>query len=262
MKKCDVCNKTEYETKVYKGERYGYNYLCRRHYLQLNRHGKIYDRTIYDSNEYIERVDDYEIKLFSRNQEHVASAYIDKIHIDKVRSLKWYLKKSNGSIGYCVTKGLNKNSPVSIQDFILDNLDSNYSPINKYDHIDNNGLNNLESNLRLVTSQQNSMNMSKKSTNTSGVTGVKIYKADKNIKWDATITYKYNDIWLGRSELLDDAVKLRFKAESEHFKEYSPNYNPTTNTLQLTYISKDDNTKTFIEADLQGNIINFTKIIS
>lgn len=261
MKKCKVCGISENDTKIYNGEKFGYDFICRKHYLQLSRHGKIYARTIYDPNEFIKYEDYYEIRLYNKNCEHTSSAYIDIEDYEKVKNLKWYEKKNLGnSKSYCVTKQLNKNSPISIQDVIFNNLDDGYHPINKYDHIDNNGLNNRKYNLRLVNSQQNAMNMSMKTTNTSGVVGVRKYTPDTHLKWDATMTYKYKNIWFGRSESFDEAVKMRIVGESKYFKEYSNNYNPSTNTIQLTYLSHDDNLKTFIEADLDGNLIEFKKI--
>ena len=43
MKTCCICGKTETETRIIGS-------YCRKHYLQIYRHGKILDRTIYDKN--------------------------------------------------------------------------------------------------------------------------------------------------------------------------------------------------------------------
>lgn len=51
------------------------------------------------------------------------------------------------------------------------------------------------------------------------------------------------------------------RGELEYFKEFSPNYNPHTNTLQITYLSHDDNKQTYIEMNMKGNILKFKKFI-
>ena len=45
-------------------------------------------------------------------------------------------------------------------------------------------------------------------------------------------------------------------AEATLFGEYSPNYNPETNTVQLTYTSQDDGQEYFCEYALNGEMLN------
>ena len=258
-KKCYHCGKETGEITSFYGK-----YYCKKHYNHMYRYGKIIDRTIYDLNEYIFEYDKVKIQLYDKKCNPVSIATIDKEDYGKIKDLKWYMKKpygkNNGCSTYCVTKGINPNSSVSIQDVIMNNLDDDFRPINKYDHIDNNGLNNTKENLRIVTHQQNAMNMSKKNTNTSGVVGVSAYKNDSVLKWDSSITYSYESIWFGRSESFDEAVKLRIVGESKFKKEYGTNYNPKTNLVELTYLSHDDNKYTFISCNLDGKIVEFKKL--
>ena len=67
-------------------------------------------------------------------------------------------------------------------------------------------------------------------------------------------------IRLGTRYSFDEAVKIRLIEESKLFKEHSNNFNHESQTLQLTYYSHDDSKQTFIESDLQGNIIKFEKL--
>ena len=70
---CEIC-------KSDKGvEKYGKTgqYLCKRHYLQLCRYGKILKRTIRDKNEIIEYNDYAEIILYNKDCEEIARAIID-----------------------------------------------------------------------------------------------------------------------------------------------------------------------------------------
>lgn len=52
IKKCDVCDKSNDNTKIISGKRFQYEYLCERHYKQLTTHGTIY-RSKGDKNEII-----------------------------------------------------------------------------------------------------------------------------------------------------------------------------------------------------------------
>ena len=82
------------------------------------------------------------------------------------------------------------------------------------DHRDGNGLNNRRSNLRSATNIQNSQNRKHlDSRNASGVTGV--YRDKKNNKWVAEIIIYGEYKFLGRFSSLQDAKKVRRKAERE-----------------------------------------------
>lgn len=79
-------------------------------------------------------------------------------------------------------------------------------------------LNNRKSNLRICTHQQNCYNVKEYSHNTSGVTGV--YFDKKNNKWCAKIKADGKNIWLGRYNTFDEAVKVRKEAEEKYFGEF------------------------------------------
>ena len=219
---------------------------CKRHYLQMFRHGKIFDSTIYDRNEIIVDGDLARIIIKNVKQEIIGEVIIDAEDVDKIKDLKWYI-----SGGYCITKGINGYVGTDLANLIFNNLE------NKYDHINHNRLDNRKINLRPVTSHQNAMNMGKKNTNTSGVTGVRKEHHCKTDRWTATITYNYKSRWLGSYKTFDDAVNARLKGEIEFFGEYSPNYNPDTKTIQLSYFSKTDNKNHFIEYSLEGELLKW-----
>lgn len=219
---------------------------CKRHYLQMTRHGKIFESTIYDRNEIIKKDDYAIIVLKNKRQEVVAECIIDLDDVDKIKRYKWYI-----SGGYCITKGINPESGIDIGNVIFNNFSD------KYDHINHNRLDNRKINLRPVTSHQNAMNMGKKNTNKSGVTGVSKERGCKTTKWIALLTYNYKTKWLGSYESFDDAVKARLQGEIKFFKEYSPNYNPDTKTVQLNYYSHTDSTDHFIEYSLEGELLKW-----
>lgn len=89
-----------------------------------------------------------------------------------------------------------------------------------YDHIDKNELNNLRSNLRPCTHQQNDFNRDLYSNNTSGITGVYWSKACQ--KWQAAITINAKTIYLGVFIDKINAIKARLEAEVKYFGEFAP----------------------------------------
>lgn len=87
-------------------------------------------------------------------------------------------------------------------------------PKHQIDHIDGNGLNNKIQNLRDVPVSEQSKNLSRRETNTSGVTGV---TWNKNIrKWVAQISVNNEAKYLGKFDLFEDAVKIRKEAEKKY----------------------------------------------
>ena len=120
-------------------------------------------------------------------------------------------KLDSGYVKYSSTKdGLNGKI---LHRIIMDDPEGQF-----IDHINRNPLDNRRENLRIVSIQENCMNLSMKKTNKSGIAGV---HWDKNAnKWRAKLTYKYKSINLGRFEKLEDARKARKDAELKYFGEF------------------------------------------
>lgn len=81
------------------------------------------------------------------------------------------------------------------------------------DHIDHNRANNCWNNLREVSSRQNQMNMSKKSSNSTGITGVRILPSGK---YCAYIMVSRKQIALGSYDDISDAKAARKAAEAKY----------------------------------------------
>lgn len=81
------------------------------------------------------------------------------------------------------------------------------------DHIDGNGMNNRISNLRPATHAQNSQNLTLRSTNKSGMTGVSWLKSLR--KWEAYIMVNYKKKGLGYYDDLLEAGAAYLKAKRE-----------------------------------------------
>lgn len=89
------------------------------------------------------------------------------------------------------------------------------------DHIDRDITNNLESNLRICTNQENAFNKSLSKRNKSGVAGV--FWSEKDNKWQAFIKKDNKLKYLGSFKLKEDAISARLEAEKKYFGEFSPN---------------------------------------
>jgi hypothetical protein len=84
-------------------------------------------------------------------------------------------------------------------------------PTGNIDHINGDPADNRIVNLRCVSHAENCRNQKLRSTNTSGVMGVRLNKATG--KWDAFIRANYRHVHLGRFATKDEAVAARKQAE-------------------------------------------------
>lgn len=84
-------------------------------------------------------------------------------------------------------------------------------PNGQIDHINGVRDDNRISNLRCVTSHENSRNQKRKTTNRSGVTGVR--RSRTRGRWIAEIWHNWKPIHLGTFDSIDDAIKARKNAE-------------------------------------------------
>lgn len=87
------------------------------------------------------------------------------------------------------------------------------------DHIDMDRMNNCRSNLRICTHQQNQCNQPLQSNNTSGVTGVRFYKARN--KYVARVKFFGKDIHLGYYKNKIEAIQARDTGAKLLFGEFA-----------------------------------------
>ena len=151
--------------------------------------------------------------------------YFDLDDYDKIKNYYWTINNN----GYVITGGAN-NPNILMHRLILD-------VSNKYevDHINHDTNDNRKENLRIVTRSQNQMNLSLKSNNTSGVTGV--YFDNTHNYWVS----KIQDSILGYFSNFDEAVKTRKEAEKIYFGEYSYDESmKKAKQLEISIISEQD----------------------
>jgi len=246
IKKCEYCDRTSdnYRVSYWKALD---KTLCHKHMSQIKRNGKVLKKTIYEPNDMLECEDYAIIYLYDKTGEVIGETYIDKDDINKVSKYRW------GEHGNGYVTAINElGKRIYLHRYILGVESSSI-----VDHMDICTKNNRKSNLRECNMSKNIMNSSKPSDNKSGVKGI-LWDKERS-KWRVEIK-KDKTKQSKRFDLFDDATKQRIIWESEFFKEYSNNYNPQTQTIQLTYLSHDDSLQTYIECDLQGQILQFTKL--
>ena len=103
-----------------------------------------------------------------------------------------------------------------------------------YDHIDRNELNNRSCNLRSCSKQENVINHSIGSNNTSGVIGV-TWRSERN-KWQAQIGINKSNKYLGLYANKEEAVIARLKAEMKYF---GPDFAPQRHLFSKYNIKKE-----------------------
>ncbi len=127
----------------------------------------------------------------------------------------WISSKGYYYVGLCKN---GKKRSVSVHKLVANAFVDN--PDNKLcvDHIDNNRLNNNESNLRFATYTENGINKKKQSNNTSGIVGV-CFDKSRN-KWMAHYTLNGKFKGLGRYDTLEEAKLARQRAVNIVFGDF------------------------------------------
>lgn len=177
------------------------NNMCSRHSNQIQKYGKILQRTIYDKNE-IEILDNYAlIHIYNKDCEVVAKAIIDLEDVEKVSEHKWRNGKyiSNPKVGYLhrFVTGLKE----------------------EHDHINLNRLDNRKCNLRICSHIENTRNRNKTYLNTSGYKGVCFKRRESKYEAYININGKYKT--LGYFVNAIDAAKAYNEAAKEFFGEFA-----------------------------------------
>lgn len=148
------------------------------------------------------------IRLFFDSEE-VLLEYRDLVWLSKY---KFYVAKSNGQSKYLIANVKNKNRTIQIHRLIL-NAPKGY----EIDHINNNGLDNRRSNLRIVTHLQNQNNLPKRKDATSIYRGVS-YSKERN-DWCCYVSYNGIQKNLGR---FDSEIEAAYAYDSFIIKNNFP----------------------------------------
>ena len=126
------------------------------------------------------------------------------------------------------------------------------------DHIDGDGTNNQDDNLRYVTSSQSNQNMCRRRDNTSGVPGVSLDRARG--KWTAFINLNGERVWTKRFDTFEEAVEAREKWKAELFGEtacQNPERGPTVpNRVRDRRPIVDKHLSEFMESTENGEMLS------
>lgn len=204
MKKCIICDLDESNTRIMKSK---IGLLCRKHYLQYYRHGKILDRTRYTPNTYIEHPTYYSILLYNNEGEVVGEVMIDKYNLDICKRYKWSIYKAphtNYAVTHMVVGG--KDMRVSMHKMLYNFTDSADGVV---DHINHNGLDNRSCNIRIASKSLNASNSYKKYA---GITKV------PSGNYQCTVWFNYKRIYLGTFKTKDIALHARELKLKELYK--------------------------------------------
>lgn len=158
------------------------------------------------------KLEDHAIMLFNNSYGKNKYTTIDLELVDEVSKYSWRL----GRDGYVRT-----NVPDIIKKqrvVMLHHLVNGYPLFNFVtDHIDGNKLNNLRSNLRIVSNQQNIAKQKKRKDNTTGFRGV----VRRGNRYIAQIKVNSKQIYLGYFNNKEEAAKAYDLAALNYFGEFS-----------------------------------------
>ena len=173
---------------------------CLQHEVQIQS-GLKTNNLIYNTKKYndYDLSGDYGIGYTSNGEKF----YFDLEDYDKIKNYCWHINENN----YVVSDN------IYLHILIMETKTGEY-----IDHISHKKYDNRKSNLRIVTSSQNSMNRELQSNNTSGITGVSFHKG--SCMWFGYIKYNKKQI-RKYAKTKEIAIELRKQLEEKYFGEYS-----------------------------------------
>lgn len=211
--KCCVCGELKFSS--FNGKPY-----CRRHYIQMYRHGKVFN-TIYEENEWIDCGNYYECVLKDKNSIEIGRTKIDKEDYDLLKDYKIYMRHQTNK-NYAVMSEKGSSKKYFVHRILLGIKDDQFSINKVVDHINGDSLDNRKSNLRICAQQDNAKNGRKKGK-IIGISLIKNYNGTDISKWTARICHNYKTIYLGYYDNQEEALLARIRKEKELCGEYGPN---------------------------------------
>ena len=186
---------------------------CGKHYNRWRKKGSPTARTIRDPNEFVDYGEYWEIKLYDRKCNYIASAKIDPEDVEKCREYRWYLKKGYDNCLYVISD----TGPLRIHlhRFVMDVMD----PLVQVDHVYGDGLDNRKSQLRECNNAQNTQNQRVHKNNTSGVKNVNWCQREG--KWQVEIDAFGKRCYFGRYKDFNTACQIAKIERRKLHKEFT-----------------------------------------
>ena len=192
-----------------------YKCYCEKHKYQMKEHGRILERTIYDSNEIIkDEVNNCAyIVLYNKDGVRTIRTIIDLYMVDKVSEYKWRLSDK----GYVETS-LQDNKNTTLHQFVMDRVNANDGL--EIDHINRHRWDNRLCNLRVVNALVNQHNKNKRNPNGVRMTQYPFIYITDNTEY----IVKVNGTKYGRYDTLEEAKEVARRVSIELYGEFSPYY--------------------------------------
>ena len=206
---CCICG--EPSRARFKGKEY-----CKKHLMQMYRHGHILERTIFDRNEWILYIHQGYAECITYDKEFNENGRVkfDIDDFDKLKDKKIYICNHNGKI-YAIISAPNLHKILAHR-FVMGIHDEEYSIRRVIDHINGDTLDNRKENLR-ICSQGNNMTNIRKQGKIVGVNKL------RDGKFSARIMKDYKTFDLGNYDSYEEAVLARITREKEICGEFGSN---------------------------------------
>ena len=205
IKFCKVCGKPC--KKVTQG-------LCKKHYVQLQKYGKVLDnnpRTVWDKNEIRIKNNIAEIDTYDQQGNVLNTFILDVEDVPKLGNVKWrtIYKRKKDSPYLCT------GHTIYFHRLILGN------PNTEIDHINRNTLDNRKCNLRALTASDNRINTGMRTNNTIGIKGVFFDK--KSNTYHVEFRYNNKRYYSKGFNTIEEAAYMRYLMEQFFVPELSIN---------------------------------------
>lgn len=220
IKVCEICG-AESTVKHVAFRRRFKQTLCDKHFEQMRKYGKITNsspRGCFDKNDFKIVGDLVYMSLYDRQERLVGETVFDLQFLDDVMRRKWRpVKKANKL--YVATIS---DTPGRTHDYLhrfvaeLSGMELGDKTI---DHIDGDSLNNRIQNLRLLTTQEQKLNLGPRSDGKIQVRGVSYSKRDNNYVVDMIV--RGERFYCKRFKTIEEAAYARFVFERELIADYS-----------------------------------------
>jgi len=181
---------------------------CDKHYLQVKRHGKILKRTIYDRNRIFKRGKYAYISVFNNKQIVVGRVKIDRDDLALVQNYKWNF--SNNTI----VSSDNGKKYLNMRRLIMKVSKEQILGVK-----DGNPFHLTKKNIFIAEDQSEYLARprKKRSTNTSGITGV--YWCSRLQCWEVKLGYRNKQYHGGYFDKKSDANESRIELENKYWAE-------------------------------------------